>query len=104
MDFLSPTVSQKWKLNIMTAVLRLTEPNPSHNLPQHILKVAHVHAPSSLASSGLHFNHFYLLLTETNLEVDDDGTDEHADALEQVSDHVHERCAHAGVGLLRPVS
>lgn len=37
---------------------------------------------------------------ETNLQVDNDGADEHADALEQISNHVDKGCSHAGVGLL----
>lgn len=56
------------------------------------------------SSSGLYLNHFHLFLTETNLEEDDDGTNEHADALEKISNHVDECRAHAGVGLLGPVS
>lgn len=33
---------------------------------------------------------------------DDNGADEHANALEKVSNHVHERCPHTCVGLLSP--
>lgn len=41
---------------------------------------------------------------KTDLEVDNDGADEHADALEEISYHMDKGCSHAGIGLLTPVS
>lgn len=38
--------------------------------------------------------------TPPNLEEDNDGADEHAEALEKISHHVYKGCSHAGVGLL----
>ena len=37
-----------------------------------------------------------------HLKEDDDGADEHADALEKISHHVDEGRSYAGVGLLSP--
>lgn len=41
---------------------------------------------------------------KTNLKEDNDGTDEHADALEKISYHMDEGCSHTGIGLLSPAS
>lgn len=40
----------------------------------------------------------------TDLEKDDEGADEHADALQQISHHVDEGRSHTGIGLLGPFS
>lgn len=40
----------------------------------------------------------------TNLEKDDEGADEHADALQQISHHVDEGRSHTGIDLLGPFS
>lgn len=66
---------------------------PAHNRPQQFEGVSHAFTPQQQSA-----------LPWTHLEEDDDGTDEHADALEEIPDHVDEGCSHAGVGLLAPAS
>ncbi len=39
-----------------------------------------------------------------NLEEDDEGTDEHTDALQKISHHVDKCCSHTGIGLPSPLS
>lgn len=41
---------------------------------------------------------------KTNLKENNDGTDEHAYALEKISYHMDKGCSHTGIGLLSPVS
>lgn len=67
--------------------------------------------PAEAQSFKFYFDYFYVWVfrempstAKTNLEEDNYGTNEHADALEKISNHMDKCCSHTGIGLLSSLS